>query len=306
MIPKRPSQFAARCCLAWLALLQLPTGLQAAEPSTAPAQAAAPAPDPKTSEAALNTSFVVPVQMFKLTLTSASASNRLEINHFQPLSHKSDAILFFDNTVYAKARPLGEAGAGLPDVETWGESFRLGYRKLIQGGRGYLGVNGGYDNALQQGYLYQQLGIGGEAILPWVAIVATLTQGIGNTYYQNLDKSLLSSFNIQASFSTGIPNLSIAPRFYYVHDRQGSESPGGQIQLVYGVNRFLSISLATNYDTLNGQGESLQFHYLFHPPNRKQVPAAIPYGIASGFSQAIGNTGSRIIRLTGSAPAYGD
>ena len=279
---------------------------QAAQPSeTAPGQDG-PAPAQASAPATALTNFVVPVQMFKLTLTSASSSNRLEINHFQPLSHGSDSILFFDNTVYGKARPLGEAGAGLPDVETWGESFRLGYRKLILGGRGYLGVNGGYDNALQQGYLYQQLGIGVEAIYPAVGVVATLTQGIGNNNYQGLGKSLLQSFNIQASFTTGIPNLSIAPRFYYVYDNQGSQSPGGQIQLVYGVNRYLSVSIATNYDDLNGQGGSLQFHYLFHPPKRKQVPASIPYGIASGFSQAIGNTGSRIIRLTGSTPAYAD
>ena len=292
--------------MAWLALMQLPTCIKASEQNPPLNQPPEQAPSHNASDSGHLTNFVVPVQMFKLTLTSASSSNRLEINHFQPLSHRDHSILFFDNTVYGKARPLGAAGAGLPDVETWGESFRLGYRKLIQGGRGYLGFNGGYDNALQQGYLYQQLGIGVEAIYPKVAIVATLTQGIGNSYYQNLDKALLSSFNIQAEFATGIPNLSVAPRFYYVHDGQGEQSPGGQFQLVYGVNRHLSVSLSANYDDLNGEGSSLQFHYLFHPPDRKQVPAAIPYGIASGFSQAIGNTGSRIIRLTGSTPAYGD
>ena len=286
--------------------MQLPTCIKAAEPLPLSAQSSNQGLDQAAAASDDLTGFVVPVQMFKLTLTSASSSNRLEINHFQPLSRGSDSILFFDNTVYAKARPLGEAGAGLPDVETWGESFRLGYRKLIQGGRGYLGINGGYDNALQQGYLYQQLGIGAEAIYPSVAIVATLTQGIGNSFYQSLDKSLLSSFNIQASFATGIPSLSVAPRFYYVYARQGEQSPGGQLQLVYGVSRYLSVSLSANYDDLNGEGGSLQFHYLFHPPNPKLVPSSVPYGIASGFSQAIGNTGSRIIRLTGSTPAYGD
>ena len=254
--------------------MQLPTCIKAAEPLPLSAQSSNQGLDQAAAASDDLTGFVVPVQMFKLTLTSASSSNRLEINHFQPLSRGSDSILFFDNTVYAKARPLGEAGAGLPDVETWGESFRLGYRKLIQGGRGYLGINGGYDNALQQGYLYQQLGIGAEAIYPSVAIVATLTQGLG--------------------------------RFYYVHARQGEQSPGGQLQLVYGVSRHLSVSLSANYDDLNGEGGSLQFHYLFHPPNPKLVPSSVPYGIASGFSQAIGNTGSRIIRLTGSTPAYGD
>jgi hypothetical protein len=292
--------------MAWLALMQLPTCIKASEQNSPLNQSPEQATGQKASDSGRLTNFVVPVQMMKLTLTSASSSNRLEINHFQPLSHWDKAILFFDNTIYGKARPLGEAGAGLPDVETWGESFRLGYRKLIQGGRGYLGFNGGYDNALQQGYLYQQLGIGVEAIYPKVAIVATLTQGIGNSYYQNLNKALLSSFNIQAAFATGIPNLSVAPRFYYVDDGRGEQSPGGQLQLVYGVNRHLSVSLSANYDDLNGKGSSLQFRYLFHPPDRKQVPAAIPYGIASGFSQAIGNTGSRIIRLTGSPPAYGD
>jgi hypothetical protein len=296
----------ARSCILLLALAQLEVCVKAAE------QPLSDEPSPKHDDCVNPkgttnlTSYVVPVQMFKLTLTSDDSSNRLEINHFQPLSRRQDSILFFDNTVYGKVRPLGPAGEGLPDVETWGESFRLGYRKLINGGRGYLGFNGGYDNALQQGYLFQQLGIGAEAVFTNVALVATLTQGIGNSYYQGLGQSLLSSFNVQASFPTGIRNLSVAPRFYYVHDQAGDEAPGGQFQFVYGLNKFLSVALSASYDSLNGESATIQFHYQFHPPNPSIVPAAVPYGIASPFSQAIGNTGSRIIRLTGSSPAYGN
>jgi hypothetical protein len=302
---------AAKCCILLLALMQLQAEAKAEEQpqEEQPYNSKLPLDlghDVHPGGAIDLTGYVVPVQMFKLTLAPADASNRLEINHFQPLARRPDSILFFDNTVYAKARPLGQAGEGLPAVETWGESFRLGYRKFINGGRGYFGLNGGYDNVLQQGYLYQQLGVGAEAIFPNVALVATLTQGIGTLYYQSLDKSLLSSFNIQASFPTGIPSLAIAPRFYYVHSQIGQKAPGGQIELVYGLNKFLSVALSANYDSLNGEGATVQFHYQFHPPDSNAVPAAIPYGIASPFSQAIGNTGSRIIRLTGTSPAYGN
>jgi hypothetical protein len=44
----------------------------------------------------------------------------------------------------------------------------------------------------------------------------------------------------------------------------------------------------------------------FQPLSRWNQSFVIPYNIASPFSQAIGNTGSRIIRLTNTPPAYGD
>jgi hypothetical protein len=252
------------------------------------------------------TTFVVPAQMVKLTLAPLDSSDRLELNHFQPLSHWDQSFLFFDQTFYAKSRPFGEAGAGLPVVETLGGSARLGYRHLVNEGRGFLGLNGGYDSSWQQGYYFQQLGLGIEATFPGIAITATVTHGVGSTYDLGLGQALLSSFNIQTSFPIGIPHLSIAPRYYYVRDRFGQSSPGGQLQFSYGLNRALSLSLSASYDDLSGSGGSLQFKYFFHPPNPSQVPAVIPYGIASPFSQAIGNTGSRIIRLTNSPPAYGD
>jgi hypothetical protein len=283
-------------------------GLKAAElPGPA---LASPQPEPTTNSDSPSppslTGFVVPVQMVKLTLTPPDSSNRLELNHFQPLQRWPQSLLFFDNTLYAKARPSGEAGAGLPAVETWGESFRLGYRYLADGGRSFLGVNGGYDSSWQQGYVFQQLGLGLEATYPGLAAAATVTHGIGRSYYPSLGKSLLSSFNIQAAFPIGLPHLSMATRYYYVYDQLGQSAPGGQLQFSYGFNRSLSMTLSASYDNLDGLGSSLQFKYLFHPPQPSQVPAAVPYSIASPFSQAIGNTGSRIIRLSGSPPAYGD
>jgi len=252
------------------------------------------------------TSFVVPVQMLKLTLAPLDSPNRLELNHFQPLSRWNQSFLFFDQTLYAKSRPFGDAGAGLPAVETWGGSARLGYRHLVREGRGFLGLNGGYDNSWQQGSYFQQIGLGLEATYPGVAVTATVTHGVGSTYDLGLGQALLSSLNIQASFPTGIPHLSMAPRYYYVRDRFGQSSPGGQLQFSYGLNHALSLTLSASYDDLSGSGGSLQFKYFFYPPNPSQVPVVIPYNIASPFSQAIGNTGSRIIRLTNTPPAYGD
>lgn len=252
------------------------------------------------------TGFVVPVQMVKLTLAPPDASNRLELNHFQPLHRSNVSILFSDQTLYAKARPSGEAGAGLPVVETLGQSFRMGYRTFTTGGRGFVGFNAGYDNSWQQGYFFQQLGVGLEATYPGLAVAATGTHAVGRLYYASLGNTILSSFNIQAAFPTGIPHVSMATRYYYVSDRLGQSAPGGQIQLSYGLNHALTMTLSASYDNLDGAGSSLQFKYLFHAPQPSQVPPAVPYGIALPFSQAIGNTGSRIIRLTGSAPAYGD
>jgi hypothetical protein len=275
-------------------------GIEVATPVPAAVASSDPQPTPSL------TGFVVPVQMVKLTLTPPDSSNRLELNHFQPLQHWPQSALFVDNTLYAKARPSGNAGAGLPAVETWGESFRLGYRHLSAGGRGFLGLNGGYDSSWQQGYFFQQLGLGLEATYPSLAAAATYTHGVGRSYYPSLGKALLSSFNIQAAFPIGIPHLSMATRYYYVHDQLGQSAPGGQLQLSYGLNQSLSMTLSASYDNLDGLGSSLQFKYLFHPPQPSQVPAAVPYSIASPFSQAIGNTGSRIIRLSGTPPAYGD
>ena len=244
--------------------------------------------------------------MVKLTLTPPDSSNRLELNHFQPVSRWNQSILFFDNTVYGKTRPFQSSDDDLPFIETWGESIRLGYRQLIKNSTAFFGINGGYDASFQQGYYFQQVGIGFEGIFPNLAIQATLTQGLGLTYYEQLGQSLLSSFNVQAGFPTGIPSLSMATRFYYVNNQMGQSAPGGQLQLVYGINRHLSANISASYDDVGGFGSSLQFRYLFNPPNPGNVPASLSYGIASSFSSAIGNTGSRIIRLTGSVPAMGD
>lgn len=252
------------------------------------------------------TGFVRPAQMAKLTLAPPNSSNRIELNHFQPLNLAEKSVFFLDNTIYAKSRPTNSTGDGLPLIETWGESIRLGYRKLIHNATGFIGINGGYDASLQQGYYYQQLGIGFEAVVPGFTAQATLTQGIGKSYYPQLGDALLSSFNMQATFPMGIESLSMGTRFYFVHDKFGQSAPGGQLQFIYGFNRHLSANVSASYDDISGSGYSLQFKYLFNPPQPKQIPQGLSYGVASAFSQAIGNTGSRIIRLTGSVPAYGD
>ena len=252
------------------------------------------------------TDFVRAAQMLKLTLTPPDSSNRLELNHFQPISLWDQSILFVDNTVYAKTKPFESSDEDLPFIDSWGDSIRLGYRQLIKNTTAFFGINGGYDAAFVQGYYFQQVGLGFEGVFPGLTIQATLTQGLGLTFYEQLGKSLLSSFNVQAGFPTGIPSLSMATRFYYVNNQLSQSSPGGQIQLVYGINRHLSANISASYDNVGGFGSSLQFRYLFRPPNPAQVPSTLSYGIASSFGSAIGNTGSRILRITGTVPAMGD
>lgn len=308
------SAYVAATCL-WLCLFhldahqpvvstELAQGSQAAEGNLPPA----PASDSQASSVSATslTGFIEPAQMIKLTLPPPDSSNRLEFNYFQPLNRWHDSILFFDNTVYARGRPLADSGQGLPAVVTWGESFRLGYRHLLVKRGGFVGINAGYDAAWQQGFFFQQLGVGLESVFQGFSAQATATHGIGASYSSALGQSLLSSVNLQASFPTGIPSISMATRFYYVYDQLGQSAPGGQLQVIYGINRFLSANVSISRDNLNGTGGALQFRYFFNPPKPQRVPTPLSYGVASAFSQAIGNTGSRIIRLTGYVPAYGD
>ena len=212
----------------------------------------------------------------------------------------------FDNTLYAKTTPADQLSDGNPYIKTWGESVRLVYRKLSEKRNYYWGINGGYDSALQSGYYYQQAGLGAEAVFKGMAFTGTLNNPIGQPYFQSPGQSIISSAVIQVSLATGIPKTSITPRYYYVHDQHGNNSSGGQLQISYEITPALSATLSGNYDNISGYGSSLQFKYYLNTPAKAQVQEDIPYELAKPMSRTLGNTGSRIIRLTGSVPAYSD
>jgi hypothetical protein len=250
--------------------------------------------------------LVVPNDTFKFLLAPLQSSNRFEYNHYLPLLVGIDEQVFIDNTVYAKQRPVETSDIESSYVQTIGESFRLGYRRLLRGRDSCWGVNAGYDSALQAGYYYQQLGVGLEITSPNFQLVSTFATPIGNRSYASPGETVLSPFNIQVSLPTGVPNLSVLPRFYYVYDHVGDSSPGGQLQLNYSLSSQLTLEFAVSYDYLSGSGGALELKWRPNVPVASQAGALINPAILGSYAGPVGNNGTRIIRLTGSDPAYGE
>ncbi|MCP9810057.1 hypothetical protein KBY58_11490 [Cyanobium sp. HWJ4-Hawea] len=252
------------------------------------------------------TNFVKPAEMIKITVTTPNSSNRIEANHFQPVNKTKKSLTFFDNTIFIKARPLNEAGESNSELQSWGNTLRLGHRSLINEGKSYIGFNAGYDNTFKDSYYYQQLGIGFEFIHPGITVLATGNYPIGKSSYKSPGQEVESTFNLQASVPLWDSNFSITTRIYYIVENQGGSAPGGLGELTYSFNSKCSLTYTVSNDRLSGTGYVLQLKYLFNPPNKNEIPSGMPYGTALPFSQALGNTGSRIIRLSGSVPAYGN
>lgn len=250
--------------------------------------------------------LVIPNDTFKFLLAPFQSSNRFEYNHYHPLLIGVDQQLFIDNTVYAKQRPVDTSNLDSSYIETIGESVRLGYRRLLRGRDSFWGVNAGYDSALQSGYYYQQLGVGLEITSPNFQLVSTFAAPIGNRSYSSPGEAVLSPFNIQVSLPTGVPNLSILPRFYYVYDHIGDSSPGGQVQLNYALSPQLTLEFAVSYDNLYGSGGALELKWRPNIPIAPQGGSLINPAILGSYAGPVGNNGTRIIQLTGSDPAFGE
>jgi len=250
--------------------------------------------------------LVIPNDTFKFLLAPFQSSNRFEYNHYLPLLIGINEQVFVDNTIYAKQRPVDTSNLDSSYVETIGESVRLGYRRLLRGRDSFWGVNAGYDSALQAGYYYQQLGVGLEITSPNFQLVSTFAAPIGNRSYPSPGEAVLSPFNIQVALPTGIPNLSILPRFYYVYDHIGESSPGGQLQLNYSLSPKLTLEFAVSYDYLSGSGGALELKWRPNVPVASKGRTLINPAILGSYAGPVGNNGTRIIRLTGSDPAFGE
>ena len=250
--------------------------------------------------------YVIPNDTFKFLLAPLQSSNRFEYNHYFPILVSSNSQFFIDNTIYAKQRPLETNDLDSSYIQTVGDSIRVGYRELLKGADSFWGVNFGYDNAFQAGYYYQQLGVGFELTSPNFQLVSTFASPIGNRRYANPGESVLSPFNVQVSLPTGLKNLSILPRFYYVHDHFGDSSAGGQLQLNYGINPQLTLEFAVSYDYISGSGGALELKWRPNIPIAPTSGAPINPAILGSFAGPVGNNGTRIIRLTGSDPAFGE
>jgi len=152
-------------------------------------------------------SLVIPNDTFKFLLAPLQSSNRIEYNHYLPLLIDTNFQIFIDNTTYVKQRPIETDNINSSYFDSIGDSLRIGYRKLLTGADSFWGVNFGYDNALQAGLYYQQLGVGFEVTSPNFQLVSTFAAPIGNRAYPSPGKSILSPFNIQVSVPTGINAL---------------------------------------------------------------------------------------------------
>lgn len=252
------------------------------------------------------TDFVLPNDTFKFLLAPFQSSNRFEYNHYFPVVVGSKSQFFIDNTIYAKQRPLETSDLNSSYIQTVGDSVRVGYRELLKGSDSFWGLNFGYDNALQSGYYYQQLGVGFELTSPNFQLVSTFASPIGNKRYPNPGESVLSPFNVQIALPTGLKNVSFLPRFYYVYDQFGDSSPGGQLQLNYGINPQLTLEFAVSYDYISGSGGALELKWRPNIPTAPTSGSPINPAILGSYAGPVGNNGTRIIRLTGSDPAFGE
>jgi len=250
--------------------------------------------------------YVIPNDTFKFLLAPLQSSNRFEYNHYFPILVGSNSQLFIDNTIYAKQRPLETNDLDSSYIQTVGDSIRVGYRELLKGADSFWGVNFGYDNAFQAGYYYQQLGVGFELTSPNFQLVSTFASPIGNRRYPNPGESVLSPFNVQVTLPTGLKNVSFLPRFYYVYDHFGDSSPGGQLQINYGINPQLTLEFAVSYDYISGSGGALELKWRPNIPIAPTSGSPINPAILGSFAGPVGNNGTRIIRLTGSDPAFGE
>ncbi len=259
-----------------------------------------------TQDAFDSSLLIIPNDTFKFLLAPLQSSNRIEYNHYLPLLVYPRAQLFIDNTFYVKQRPIETDDINSSYVQSIGDSVRIGYRELLKGSDSFWGVNFGYDNALQSGYYYQQLGVGIEVTSPNFQFVSTFAAPIGNLRYLSPGKAILSPFNMQITVPTGIKSLVFLPRFYYVSDSFGASAPGGQLQLNYHFNPRLKLSLSTSYDQLSGSGGALELFWRPNVPVAPSVGSPINPSILGSYAGPVGNNGTRIVRLSGSDPAYGD
>ena len=252
------------------------------------------------------TYLVLPNDTFKFLVAPLQSSNRFEYNHYFPLVVGSKSQFFIDNTIYAKQRPLETSDLNSSYIQTVGDSVRVGYRELLKGSDSFWGLNFGYDNALQSGYYYQQLGVGFELTSPNFQLVSTFASPIGYRRYPNPGESVLSPFNVQVALQTGFKNVTFLPRFYYVYDHFGDSSPGGQLQLNYGINPQLTLEFAVSYDYISGSGGALELKWRPNIPIAPTSGSPINPAILGSYAGPVGNNGTRIIRLTGSDPAFGE
>jgi hypothetical protein len=263
----------------------------------------APAAHAEEMNAALH---LGPVQMLKLVIPQPLASTRAEYAYVQPLHQGHADRLFVDAKPFAELKPLSGSGNGVPFFQATGQSTRIGYRRLVDGGSALWGVSGGYDSLWQQGSYYQQIGAGLEIKRRNFEVVATASLPLRVQDSSTNGQIPLAALNLQVSLPTGVKGLDFEPRIYTVGSRETGTVIGTQMQFTYATSRSSSATISCNYDALGGVSGSLTLQILFPQFSKQTRHKGIDPGLIGSFTGPIGNNGSRVIRLNDSVPAIGN
>ena len=240
-------------------------------------------------------------QMVKLVIAQPLSSNRLEYDAIVPLHETDRQRYFLDAKVFVEQRPLSGSSSEVDPFQAFGQSARLGVRSLLDHGQAFWGASAGYDSLWRQGVYFQQAGLALEYTsksYQWV-----LTAGLpfpsasAQSSIQASAHAPLASVNVQLSLPTGAPGLSVQPRVYVVGNDFTGSALGGQLQFTYSWDRTWSATLASSYDALTGASGSLTFQVVLPQRSGGEVPAGVAPDLVNSFAGAVGNNGSRVIRL---------
>ena len=245
-------------------------------------------------------------QMIKLVIPQPYSSNRLEYDYIVPLAQTAHDRYFFDAKIFASEQPLIGASAGSDFFQAFGQSARLGVWTLFEQGNAFRGASVGYDSLWQQGEYYQQIGAAFEYTKRDYQLVLTMGLPMTPPGATASGDTPLASVNLQVSLPTGYPGLAVQPRVYVVGSNSTGSAVGGQLQFTYSFARSWSATLASNYDELTGVSGSLTFQVLFPQRQPDSVGTAINPSLINSFAGAVGNNGSRVIRLDNAPEASGN
>lgn len=247
-----------------------------------------------------------PSQMFKLVLSQPYGSNRLEYDMVVPLRETESLRTFVDAKVFAQEQPLIDPTPGTGFIQAYGQSARLGVRGLVERGTGFWGASAGYDSLWQQGAYFQQAGLALEYNRQDYQLVLTSGVPFSAPSLQLAPNTPLASVNLQLSLPTGYPGLAVQPRVYVVGSDSTGSAVGGQLQFTYSFARTWSATLASNYDALTGASGSLTFQVVLPQRSGAREAARISPTMINGFAGAVGNNGSRVIRLDNEPASSGN
>ena len=241
--------------------------------------------------------------LVKLVIPQPASSNRFEYDYIFPLHESNSERFFIDQKFFVNQQPLlGNSDSdGL--INSFGQSSRIGVRSLFDAGNSFHGVSLGYDSLWNQGSYFHQFGFAVEYTKQDYQLV--LTAGIPISREQFGDAPL-TSVNFQISLPTSFAGLAFQPRIYLVSSDSTGSAVGGQLQLTYSFDSTTSATIASNFDPITGSSGSLTFQTLFPRRSNTAIPNLINPNLLNSFAGAVGNNGSRIIRLADNPDASGN